>query len=288
MSYILQVLQTSVSHTAHAVNIGRMYFTLRKYLSYVLHILLTHVLCTALPFMSHGKCDLKNQHIVMLLYIIKQNVIYFSGSFEKKEQTAAVSCNMSVCLSVCHSFRFCIVELGPPIFTPSHFECSSVRFISNIQTQLPLYPLLHDILKSTALIGGSQVSPICPSGNSNMQMEMSINHWCNDIHRAKQKYCETYQTQCQFVHYIFHTQWPGIEPGPPQWQAADYPPTPWHGPELRTSSASYTPHRKHFPSQLWTNRLMLEEQWCFNARNITNRPYRSNVGLITRTDGKCT
>jgi len=93
-----------------------MYFTLCKYLSYVLHILLTFVLCTALPFMSHGKCDLRNQHIVMLLWKIKQNVLYASASFEKrnKQQLLAMTC-LSVCLSLCHSIRFCIVELGSTI-----------------------------------------------------------------------------------------------------------------------------------------------------------------------------
>ena len=35
----------------------------------------------------------------------------------------------------------------------------------------PLYTLLPDILKSTALFGDSQASPVWPSGNSNMQMK---------------------------------------------------------------------------------------------------------------------
>ena len=26
---------------------------------------------------------------------------------------------------------------------------------------------------------------------------------------------------------------PGIEPGPPRWEAGDYPPEPWHGPALK-------------------------------------------------------
>jgi hypothetical protein len=121
-----------------------------------------------------------------------------------------------------------------------------------------------------------------------MQMNKSMDRCCIDSHRAKHKYSETYPSQCQFVHYIFHTHWPGIEPGPPQWQTGGYPPPPCHGPEEWTSFVSYTPHRKHSPSQLWTNRLMLQEQSRFNTWGIRNRLRRSNVVLNARSDGECT
>jgi hypothetical protein len=35
--------------------------------------------------------------------------------------------------------------------------------------------------------------------------------------------------QCDFVHNKLHMYWPGIEPGPPRWEAGDLPPEPWHG-----------------------------------------------------------
>jgi hypothetical protein len=28
-------------------------------------------------------------------------------------------------------------------------------------------------------------------------------------------------SQCHFVHHKSHTDWPGIEPGPPRWEAGD-------------------------------------------------------------------
>jgi hypothetical protein len=36
-------------------------------------------------------------------------------------------------------------------------------------------------------------------------------------------------SQCHFVHHKPHMDWPGIEPGPPQWKAGDWPPEPWQG-----------------------------------------------------------
>jgi hypothetical protein len=35
--------------------------------------------------------------------------------------------------------------------------------------------------------------------------------------------------QCHFVHHKSHMTLPGIEPGPPRWEAGDYPPELWHG-----------------------------------------------------------
>jgi hypothetical protein len=38
-------------------------------------------------------------------------------------------------------------------------------------------------------------------------------------------------SQCHFVHHKSHMDCPRIEPGPPRWEAGDYPPEPWHGPK---------------------------------------------------------
>jgi hypothetical protein len=44
--------------------------------------------------------------------------------------------------------------------------------------------------KEHCFLGGSQASPICPSGKSNIQMKMSMEHWWNDAAREKPKYSE--------------------------------------------------------------------------------------------------
>jgi hypothetical protein len=38
--------------------------------------------------------------------------------------------------------------------------------------------------------------------------------------------------QCHFVHK-FHMTRPGLEPGPPQWEAGDLPPELWHGLQIK-------------------------------------------------------
>jgi hypothetical protein len=37
-------------------------------------------------------------------------------------------------------------------------------------------------------------------------------------------------TQYHFVYHKSHMAWPGLEPGPLQWEAGDYLPELWHGP----------------------------------------------------------
>jgi hypothetical protein len=32
-------------------------------------------------------------------------------------------------------------------------------------------------------------------------------------------------SQCRYVHYKSHMIWPGLEPGPPRWEASDFS---WH------------------------------------------------------------
>jgi hypothetical protein len=35
------------------------------------------------------------------------------------------------------------------------------------------------------------------------------------------KYSGENLSQCHFIHHKYHMNWPGIEPGPPQWEAGD-------------------------------------------------------------------
>jgi hypothetical protein len=46
-----------------------------------------------------------------------------------------------------------------------------------------------------------------------------MEHRWNEINRGKPKYSEKNLSQCHFVHYKSHMDWPGIEPGPPRWEA---------------------------------------------------------------------
>jgi hypothetical protein len=49
-------------------------------------------------------------------------------------------------------------------------------------------------------------------------------------------------SQCHSVHHKSHMDWPGIETGPPRWEAADYPPEPWHGPRRQFISSHEDRH----------------------------------------------
>jgi hypothetical protein len=46
-----------------------------------------------------------------------------------------------------------------------------------------------------------------------------MEHRWNEIDRGKPKYSGKNLSQCHFVHRKSHMDWPGIEPGPPQWEA---------------------------------------------------------------------
>jgi hypothetical protein len=48
-----------------------------------------------------------------------------------------------------------------------------------------------------------------------------MDHQWNDIDRRKPKYSGKNLSQCHFVNHKFHMNWPGIEPGPPRWEAGD-------------------------------------------------------------------
>jgi hypothetical protein len=39
--------------------------------------------------------------------------------------------------------------------------------------------------------------------------------------QGKTEYSGKTMSQCYFVHHKSHMDWPGIEPGPPRWEAGD-------------------------------------------------------------------
>ena len=53
---------------------------------------------------------------------------------------------------------------------------------------------------------------------------MSMEQWWNDSDRGKLKYLDDNLSQCHLVHHKFHTDWPRIEPRPPQWPVSSQPP----------------------------------------------------------------
>jgi len=66
------------------------------------------------------------------------------------------------------------------------------------------YPMLPDFRNRIAFLEGSQASPVCPSGMSNMLIKMSVEHWWHDTDRGKQKNWEKNLFQCPFVHHKSH------------------------------------------------------------------------------------
>jgi hypothetical protein len=45
--------------------------------------------------------------------------------------------------------------------------------------------------------------------------------------------------RCHFIHHKSHMTLPGLEPGPPPWEAGDKPPELWRGLILSTAYPSY-------------------------------------------------
>jgi hypothetical protein len=75
-------------------------------------------------------------------------------------------------------------------------------------------------LKQHCFMEGSKASPLCP-GKSRLQIEMSMENWWNDTDRESPKCSRQNLSQCHFVHHKSRTEWPGIEPRPPRWEASD-------------------------------------------------------------------
>ena len=73
-------------------------------------------------------------------------------------------------------------------------------------------PMLPDTTKNTALFEGSQTTPACPSGKSNIMMTMSVEHWWNDTDRSAPCWEGGGDVfQYHFVHQKSHSDWPEIE-----------------------------------------------------------------------------
>jgi hypothetical protein len=73
--------------------------------------------------------------------------------------------------------------------------------------------MLPEFRSSIAFFGGFQASPVCPSGNSDVYMKISIEHWCDDTDRGTRKYWERSLSQCHFDQYKFHMAGLGQNPG---------------------------------------------------------------------------
>ena len=71
-------------------------------------------------------------------------------------------------------------------------------------------------LKENCFLEGSQISPVCPSGKSNIWGRMSMKQWWNDIDRENPTYSDRNLSPCHFFHCKFHMERPEIEAGTPR------------------------------------------------------------------------
>ena len=76
--------------------------------------------------------------------------------------------------------------------------------------------------KDHSFLDDYKVSSPYLSGNSNMYMRMGMNNWRNDNDGEKPKCSEKNVSQCHFVHYKSHREWPEIEPGLLRWNNPYY------------------------------------------------------------------
>jgi len=88
---------------------------------------------------------------------------------------------------------------------------------SNFLSNAPRLPKQHCFLE------GSQVSPVRPPGKGRTQIMMRIDHCWNRADKEKSKHSEKTLSQCHRSHHKSHKDWPGIEMGPPGWQAGAMP-----------------------------------------------------------------
>jgi hypothetical protein len=56
---------------------------------------------------------------------------------------------------------------------------------------------------------------------------MGMERWWNDTDRGKLKCWKKNLSYCHFIHHKSHMDWPGVEVGPPPWEADYWPPETW-------------------------------------------------------------
>jgi len=52
-------------------------------------------------------------------------------------------------------------------------------------------------------------------------MKMSMEHWWNDTDKGKARHLAKNLIPCQLSTKNLNIDWPGIEPGPPRWEASN-------------------------------------------------------------------
>ena len=80
--------------------------------------------------------------------------------------------------------------------------------------------LASSVLPDTAFFQGAKTSPVCASDYGSIKVKMSIEHWWSDTDRGKQKYWEKNLCRCLFIHHKSDVDWPAMEHGTPQPEAA--------------------------------------------------------------------